>query len=210
MDFISADIETLGLIPECDVIELAMVYCKTNVPLNECSTIQFTFDKCDKPLKGELGAMVMNADIIKEIYSYEHNSHVSPKNTGCEHHRQYNRINPDKICPILREWYVYNQIPENDKLLFAGKNFANFDIKWFEKHGWNEVSLENKWSMSHRTLDPAVLYIQKGDKKPPNLKTCIERCGMNVTLPNNNYNKLHNAMYDAFAVAHLLKKRIDI
>ena len=208
MDFISADIETLGLTTEYDVIELAMIYCKTGVPLEKCSTIRFTFDIPNKPLKANMFCMLMHQELIKEINSAEYNTYVSPRNYGTDHNPFYPRIHPDKIQGLIREWYIYNNIPENNKLLFAGKNFANFDINWFKKHGWDNVTLQGKWPMHHRTLDPAILYVEDDDNTIPNLEECIKRSGQQVFL--NAYGKLHNALYDALAVAALIREKLKI
>ena len=205
MDFISADIETCGLkVENNDPLELSMIYCHDKIPIKDCPSLTIKFSPANgEYYKASPEALVMNAGLIKEISEMEEANLVTLKNKGDDLHWKYGKINPYKINGIIRDWYLANELPENEKLLFAGKNFAGFDRNWFEKFEWDDVSAQGKWKIHHRVLDPAMLYMRPHDKVPPSLPTCIERAG----LPKSDL--LHTAYYDAFIVAVLIRNHFD-
>ena len=74
----------------------------------------------------------------------------------------------------------------------AGKNFASFDRQFLKRL----PKFEQVVKLSHRTLDPALLFWLAGDEKLPDSKTCYERAGMNPKVA-------HTALEDALAVVRL-------
>jgi len=95
------------------------------------------------------------------------------------------------IRSFLQSWQ-YNP----DKIIAAGKNVAGFDLPFLEEH------LDPMINFRHRTLDPAILYMEPGDEAPPNLSLCKERAGMeNTTVA-------HEALQDAKDVCHVLRHKL--
>lgn len=116
--------------------------------------------------------------------------------------------NPFAICmniDVIREGYksgipcgqameeLVNWIGDS-KIVLAGKN-VHFDLSFLKQWPqWDRVK------HYHRFLDPAILYIQDGDKVPPDLNECCKRAGINGGTA-------HRALDDAQAVVALLKAK---
>jgi hypothetical protein len=79
----------------------------------------------------------------------------------------------------------------------AGKNFASFDRQFLKRL----PRFEQVVKLSHRTLDPAVLFWQVADEKLPDSKTCYERAGLDNKVA-------HTAVEDALAVVRLIRTGI--
>jgi len=76
----------------------------------------------------------------------------------------------------------------------AGKNFAAFDMQFLYR-----IPQFNKFvNFRHRIIDPAILFLQVGDEKLPDSKTCYERAGINNKVA-------HTAVEDALAVVRLIR-----
>lgn len=81
-------------------------------------------------------------------------------------------------------------------LIAAGKNFGAFDLQFLKSY---------MGMFAHRSLDPAILYMEKGDKKPPDLMECKARAiergygGFESTVVS------HDALDDAMDVVKLLQ-----
>jgi oligoribonuclease (3'-5' exoribonuclease) len=91
----------------------------------------------------------------------------------------------------IKDGKVANMIP-------AGKNFANFDLRFIERlPTYHNI-------FKHRTLDPVSLYTMSGDEVPPELKVCKERAialGCDFTTSKVS----HTAVDDARDVVKLLR-----
>jgi oligoribonuclease len=85
-------------------------------------------------------------------------------------------------------------------LVIAGKNVAGFDIPFLSTlYGFNkEDNFNDFFKFAHRTIDPAMLYLQSTDNKPPSLNECLSRAGINKTVD-------HTAVGDALDVIRCLK-----
>ena len=81
----------------------------------------------------------------------------------------------------------------SQKVVVAGKNFANFDLKFLEK-------LPNKFvKFHHRILDPGMFFLEPmRDNEPPGAKVCMERADMAGEVA-------HTALEDALMVVKLLR-----
>ena len=79
----------------------------------------------------------------------------------------------------------------------AGKNFWSFDANFLGQDWCREA-------FGHRGLDPAILFLQTGELRPPNLATCMDRAGLahdGVT---------HLAAADAYDVCRCLRVGLNI
>jgi DNA polymerase III epsilon subunit-like protein len=79
-------------------------------------------------------------------------------------------------------------------LVLAGKNVANFDLKFLTKlPDWDTIL------MCHRVLDPGNLYLRPDDIEPPSTVECMRRAGFE------NPEASHDALDDAYAVCKLIR-----
>lgn len=114
---------------------------------------------------------------------------------------------------IVEERDVYNYLgkfleehglitDDNNRVTVAGKNVAGFDIPWLKTlSGFNCMDTNYSgliYKFSHRTIDPAMLYMKSTDKIPPSLDECLQRAGINKTVD-------HTAVGDALDVIRCLK-----
>ena len=122
-----------------------------------------------------------------------------------------NNLLPEKA--IVEERDVYNYLgkflkehglitDDNNRVTVAGKNVAGFDIPWLKTlSGFNYMDTNYSgliYKFSHRTIDPAMLYMKSTDKIPPSLNECLQRAGINKTVD-------HTAVGDALDVIRCLK-----
>jgi len=91
--------------------------------------------------------------------------------------------------------------PENEKIVVAGKNYANFDANFLSKL----TSWDKHIKFHHRTLDPAALYWQPETDgvELPDTKTCMQRAGISGEVS-------HTALEDARMVVELIRQAIDV
>ena len=83
----------------------------------------------------------------------------------------------------------------------AGKNFASFDRQFLKRL----PRFEQVVKLSHRTIDPAILFFRLDDDRLPDSKTCYERAGLDNKVA-------HTAVEDALAVVRLVQlgiKRLE-
>jgi hypothetical protein len=84
-----------------------------------------------------------------------------------------------------------------DKIVVAGKNYANFDLRFLEKlPGWSRIKFD------HRIIDVGNLYWEPKDDGPhlPDLSKCLKRAGLNPLVS-------HNAIADAIQVIQLIRAK---
>ncbi len=91
---------------------------------------------------------------------------------------------------VIAPWLA-KHIGQKSKFVVAGKNFYGFDYNFLRPH------LPNV-KFHHRALDPCTLYTRPEDVVPPDLKTCCERAGLEIS-------GYHTAMGDALTVIELLR-----
>jgi oligoribonuclease len=189
MRYISIDIETTGLDPNRhQILEFGAVIGDTEVKYNLNNRIVFHRIILHRTITGDPFAINMNQEIIKEIS------------------KQFQKQEPNEtftteqgLIDDFKEFLVENKFLESigdykTKINVAGKNFANFDKLFIDKLF--------KFNYSSRILDPAILYYQEGDKRLPDLKTCLNRAGLIDEVS-------HRAVGDAFQVVLLLQKKLN-
>jgi DNA polymerase III epsilon subunit-like protein len=76
-------------------------------------------------------------------------------------------------------------------LVVAAKN-PRFDVEFLEEY---EIPIH------YRLLDPTMYSLRKEDPKPPSLRTCLERNGIDPT-------GLHTETRDALAIVQLMRKHL--
>ena len=187
MRYVSIDIETTGLDPDtCDIIEFgAIVDDLTDiVPVETLPKFHCYFLK--PTYSGEPFALSMHPHIFKRIANREDG---------------WNYMSATKFGNAFKKFLVANGHEEkHDKVTItvAGKNFGAFDLQFLNKH----TDLSKHVQIRHKILDPAILYIQKGDDVLPGLAECKIRAGLGGNVS-------HNALDDARDVVKLIRKKLQ-
>ena len=180
MLYVSIDIETLGLNPEtCDVIEFGAIVDDMKSPISELPRYHVYLTKPKDLYCGEPFAMSMHPKILRRI---------ADRTPG------YNYIPHDMLGSNFSEWL--EQYPVPDKLTVAGKNFMSFDMRFLRRLPYFETWVK----ISHRHIDPCMLYALPDDIELPNTKTCLERAGINKEVE-------HTAVEDALDVVRLIRNK---
>lgn len=178
MKYVSIDIETTGLNPDaCKIIEFAAVYDDTDYSLKHAPS----FHKLILPneIRGELFAIQMNGEIFKEIQENFNSDLVTLEKDLV-----------DKFAHWLGDLNL-------TKPTFAGKNFANFDLRFLRRlPGWQNIKHE------YRFIDVGSMYLQHTDKwTVPSLSDCLERANIEKSVT-------HRALDDALDVCRLIRAKL--
>lgn len=190
MQYISVDIETTGLNPEiCKIIQFAAVI-DNGAPLEELPRFEKLLLQLNGVYPFNLQALEMNRNIVAKISEIQ--SKIKDKQTQLLSNWCYDYELVDHfLCFIARHGL------KHEKITFAGKNFANFDLRFLEKlPGWCKVN------MHHRIIDPGSMFMLPTDPGLPDLKTCLERCGLPNAIA-------HNALDDALQVVQVIRKSLE-
>lgn len=128
---------------------------------------------------GEPEALVMNVEILRVIADRKNN-------------KDDRFLHEDELAEAFQKFLKKNGL--TDKVYVAGKNFANFDQQFLlPLPGWEEIRFH------HRMLDPAMLFMRKGDQEIPNMSLCLERAGLTRDVR-------HRAVEDATQIVRLVRK----
>ena len=153
MKYVSIDIETTGLDPDCDlVLELAAVVddlMDPTVPVDELPALGVVVRH--ERIHGDPRALAMNARLL-EIIAHEGGT------------------SEDEVMPLLAKFLGLNGVA---KVWAAGKNFGAFDLQFLARMPGHELV-----KFGHRHLDPALSFVRDDDVEPPSLSTCLERAGL--------------------------------
>jgi oligoribonuclease (3'-5' exoribonuclease) len=197
MIYVSIDTETTGLDNEnCQLLEIGAVIEDTEnqLPLNKipkfhCIVIQ-------EYIIGQPYALNMNKNTI-EILARFNNANCEEKekirlevlnNLGVQMYHPY------EIPIKFAEFLLQNNYNPDKSIIVAGKNYEAFDKGFLnELPNWNE-----KFSIHRRVLDPATSFTKSTDIVPPNLQTCLKRCGIIKEIS-------HDALEDAYDVVQVLR-----
>lgn len=126
-------------------------------------------------------ALALNANLLKQLSGQ----------------REAWFLDPDQVTDDFAAWLKGCGWDGQTGLTPAGKNFASFDRQFLKRL----PRFEQVVRLSHRTLDPAVLFWHSEDEKLPDSKTCYERAGLNSKVA-------HTAVEDALAVVRLVRMGI--
>jgi hypothetical protein len=193
--YLSIDIETTGISENAQILQISAVFDDLKSPLSSLKTI-------DLPIKHEIlnnaepYAIGMNAELFKKMM--DKNFKVfTPSQAGFE------------LVTFIRDCRASLPLDwtgnDTQKLVFAGKNVASFDIPKL-KTFLSGITYESYISsfnrdVHYKTLDVGSLF--------------FDTFGENVSL--SEINKLtgraavsHNALDDAFDVVHAIRYKLGI
>ena len=107
----------------------------------------------------------------------------------------------DALVEAFKDWFATLKI--DGKITAAGKNFANFDLKFLEAQLFPQL-------FRHRILDPGVFYWRKGDTVLCDFATCKERAIQEgcVISPKVEHNALDDAMDIVKLIHHYYKDKL--
>ena len=183
--YVSIDIETTGLNPEnCQILEIGAVIDDGTTPIEDCPTFHCYVEH--GLILGEPFAVSMHATILRRIATREEG---------------YIYLSVWDVAFRFRDFLRDNGLdPENEKIVVAGKNYANFDARFLSKL----TSWDKHIKTHHRILDPAALYWQPeiDGVELPDTKTCMDRAGIDGEVA-------HTAVEDAQTVVRLIRRAID-
>jgi DNA polymerase III epsilon subunit-like protein len=182
MKYVSIDIETLGLNIDAPIIEVACVFVNNGKIIGEEQTYvcHDKYDNC------EPYAMAMHPETLRIISD-------GPTAEGVQH------INWLDIT--IRDWLIRHDFnPDVDKVVFAGKNAAGFDIPMLEKQC---KAFKKNCRPHHRVLDPGPMFTKRGDYASPNLPTILEEQQLAGQVS-------HTALDDARAVVAAVERFFDL
>lgn len=179
MKYVSIDIETTGLnSATCQIIEFAAVVdnLRDQKPIEKLPRFQ-TY--VHHPFyQGEPYALGMHTKIFEKLAKFPDDD----------------IIEADALFAAFWNFLTgQGEWKPTKKVVVAGKNFANFDLKFLEK-------LPNKFvKFHHRVLDPMMLFVNPMlDEEPPSSQTCLDRADLDHEVA-------HTALEDALMVVKLLR-----
>lgn len=193
--YVSIDIETTGVGPEVDLIQISGVLDEADKDVEDLKTFDFIL-RHNNFQNAEPYALYLNAGLIDTIRQN--------KDTRID----YPGLVMKRLLSKLKEWRVIvNEYDEKHgtgmkgKHMLAGKNVGGFDRPKLEYAAETYVNKAFKQELSsnliHRTLDPGSMY--------------FHRYGYNPSLSeiNESLNRKavsHNALDDAFDVVHAIRE----
>jgi DNA polymerase III epsilon subunit-like protein len=185
MNYISIDIETLGLDPEtCDIVEFGAVIENGAENIEDLPKFHAYITKSDKNYKGNIYAINLHAEngIIKKLN--ERKDKDSP-------HAYF--IGISRLEYRFKEFLSENNYPLYTPITVAGKNFANFDQPFLKYNGFPQTI-----SFDFRTIDLGNLFLRSSDEQIPSLQECKRRAGIGGKVA-------HTAVADALDVVECIR-----
>jgi hypothetical protein len=193
----ATDIETTGLDKATSLIlEIGIVLdnSRKRVKREELEDYLLTlptyhcYIKYPHELYGDAYALNMNKDIIRIIDEGTHPDIITI----------------DQVAPSISKFltkHLHKSDSWNNKIMFAGKNFAGFDRPFLDMVPGLKEILDQFFI--HRVHDPAELFFDPDTMdKTPNLKECLEIAGYNTEVK-------HNAIDDDYDVIRCLRFHWD-
>jgi DNA polymerase III epsilon subunit-like protein len=192
--YVSLDIETTGVGPEVDVIQIAAVLDEPGVAVENLETFDVIL-KHNNFKNAEPYALYLNAGLIDTIRQ------------GKDERITWPRIAMEQFVDKLEEWKAktlkydeeYNTGMKG-KHMIAGKNVAGFDKPKMEYAAKTYANMDlykrmcKQWV--HRTLDPGSMYFPMFGYNP-SLSQINEELGRKEVS--------HNALDDAFDVVYAIR-----
>jgi oligoribonuclease (3'-5' exoribonuclease) len=185
MKYCVIDLESTGVNPEIhQIIEFAAVIddLKDQKPLDLLPKFQ-TYILHDNYV-GESHALAMHTNIFKKLANWQK--------------IDVRVCRPENLFKVFHTFLILHgyEVDQSNmiKVNAAGKNFAAFDKRFLDKLPNDHVIFR------HRTLDPAILYLDPFDDVIPDTKECYLRAGMSDEVA-------HTALDDALGVVKLLRRR---
>ena len=182
MKYVSVDIETTGLNPyQNHILEIGAIIEDTEKRWErvDCPSFHCFIDR--EIYEGSLFALDMNAKILHEILELKSDP-SSPL-----------LLKEDEIVVEFNGFLEQNEIK---RAIFAGKNFAGFDLRFLRMLLDWETTIKHH----HRMLDPTFAFIDWAtDTVPPDTAECKRRAGLPETVS-------HRALDDAWDIIELIRK----
>jgi oligoribonuclease (3'-5' exoribonuclease) len=185
MRYLSIDIETTGLNPEkCQILEFAAVLDDTDkvCKISELPRLHLRFN-LGEGFYGEPYALNLNGALIQKIFKKD--------DTEC-------KIVDNRQLNILIKNFIDLYIPYTDNVVVAGKNFHGFDKKFLDK-----IDTFTGVKLSHRCIDPTVLFWQFADKELPSSEKCYSRAGLVEDVK-------HTALEDVIGIIKLVRRGLKL
>lgn len=188
MKYVSIDIETTGINPDCDdILSVGAVIEDTNDFKHASELPSFHYGIIRERISGSTFAINMNKALIGKISS----GYESDRFKLCHEHEL-----AQKFYQFLEANGFKSDSSGYISFTVAGKNVGVFDLKFLENLPyWNAFFRPHR-----RTLDPAILYVDwENDEVVPTLSQCKLRNHELGTVS-------HDALEDAIDVVELLRK----
>jgi hypothetical protein len=182
--YVSVDIETTGIQDNAHILQIAAIYDDLKSPVSELPMYNAVI-KYDVMSHCEPYAMGMNAELLKKMMD-----------------KEFYTCKPHFAAQTFLTWLLELGYTFNNKVLFAGKNVASFDIPKL-KHHYDTHYRNSEFSelVHYKTLDVGSLYFDK--------------FGDNVNL--SKINKLtgrkdvsHDALDDAMDVVYAVRYKLGV
>lgn len=179
--YVSLDLETTGTDEDvCQILEIGAIFDYLDRPIAECP--KFHRYVRHKVYVGQAFAFNLNHKIMGRL---------------AEEPETFQYCCADDVSFLFRDWIQeackWNM--KDESLLFAGKNFAGFDLQFLK----NLPLFKENVRWKHRILEPSMLYMDPmQDATPPSTETCLARAGLQRQVA-------HEALADAEAVCKLLR-----
>jgi len=187
--YVSIDIETTGIDDKCQILQISAVFDDLSSPVSELTSV-------DIPIKYEVMthcepyAMGMNADLLKKMMD---------KNFTC-----YNvEAAEAQLISFLKQVHErsIDAKGKSQKIIFAGKNVASFDIPKIRNFLSREGLKVFDSLIHYKTLDVGSLYYDVF-KDNVSLSKINELTGRPAVS--------HNALDDALDVVYAVRHKLGV
>jgi DNA polymerase III alpha subunit (gram-positive type) len=188
MEFVSIDIETLGLCPEtCDVIEFGAVLENFNKikPIEDLPKYHAYVTKPDGIYSGQLKAMAMHEKMLHRIADREEANYIPYDCLGESFYRW--------LCCVSS--FPRDREKCQIKITVAGKNFMSFDMRFLRRL----PNFTDHVLVLPRYIDPAMLCFNPKDEVIPSLHDCMKILNMEKEVS-------HTALEDAIDVVRIIRR----
>jgi oligoribonuclease (3'-5' exoribonuclease) len=186
--YVSLDIETTGLNPKSQILQIAMVYDDLKTPIDQLPT----FNKkifYESFSHAEPYALMMNAKLIQEMS------------------KGYGKLGDDWIHSEYAIGYVIDFMikftkDKKDRIVFAGKNVASFDIPMIRQMAAKQGDEGIFNDLCHyKTIDVGSLYFDVF-KENVSLSKINELTGRKPVS--------HDALDDAMDVVYAIRHKLGV
>lgn len=145
LPYVALDIETTGLDPNAQVLQIAMIFDDLKQPIEYLEAHSFLVDNAGELYTGKLEpvSLSMNAWIYKEIAAEKSKHKIFTTGEARGH-----------FHTLLLQFQQYSK-PKT--ITFAGKNVQGFDYYHLCKNEF--ITETNKNMISHRMIDTGSLYL---------------------------------------------------
>jgi hypothetical protein len=192
--YLSIDIETTGVGPEVDLIQISGVLDEPGKDIKDLETFDYIL-RHNNFKNAEPYALYLNADLIDTIRQNKDERIMYPRQVM---ERLILKLEEWRV-PVLN-WDEKHQTGMKGKHMLAGKNVGGFDRPKLEYaaevYGNKSMRQELCKKIVHRTLDPGSMYFNEFGYNP-SLTQINENLGREEVS--------HNALDDAFDVVHAIR-----